>query len=624
MRYVEKASWLVPLAFVLAISLPPTASGTEHDSDREERSAQLIYNTVHMAQEANPPSPELIAQYRRAGSTSKGVGYRTQAVAEENGERFVWSFQVAYLDEVETTVEFVNTNFGPFRSGGDAATGADIYLMPDDNRIWFVLLVADISLNMIFDRDLEDPGDAVEQSRRRWHFFINEARRLGILEEANPPTMAVRIWDPETDSWRALEDLGVFTRRLADLHTQETLVLEIDVESEEMLPDQPYELEIKLGMGGENLALLEDDGVTALSDPDGDGWYEVRVESAEGGHPPRIVAARFEPLAERDESIGQKAVASLRYEDRSGEVRQDNLLERTRWVPIITHFELRADQLSAQFHTFLAGRMDADQQREFQTTRKIDGLWFNGEFNEHDNLPLNWEGKLFFDEDADDIGGEPGFENEVLIFAGSQSGIFDEDKTVYMGWTLDKETGLGFVTMEDRKDGPLEIGPFLARESVSLYVDLWIAEDVTEILDTSAANGFGPPVDPVRQQLDIRRLLEIGGELGEELEIGVWRVDDLADLRGESGSIEGFGESGFPRIKAGLRKETVERVMVGESSRLDLVAWQVGDSRDIHSTFRRPDSFGGLLPLVNNIPLTIDSGIYELQLTLTLQERADR
>ena len=93
--------------------------------------------------------------------------------------------------------------------------------------------------------------------------------------------------------------------------------------------------------------------------------------------------------------------------------------------------------------------MDAGQQQEFMRTRRIDGLWFNGEFNEHDNLLLNWEGALTYDADADDIAGEPGFENEVLVFAGSQSGIFDEDKTVYMGWTLDKETGLGFVTMED-------------------------------------------------------------------------------------------------------------------------------------------------------------------------------
>lgn len=624
MRYVVKAPWLVPLAFALAISLPPGASGTEHDSDREERSAQLIYNTVHMAQEANAPSPELIAQYRRSGSTSKGVGYRTQAVAEEDGKRFVWSFQVAYLDEIESTVEFVNTNFGPFHSGGDAATGADIYVLPEDNRIWFVLLVGNISLNMTFDRDLEEADDAVELSLRRWHFFIEEARRLGILEETDPPTMVVRIWDPETDSWRALEDLGVFTRRLADLHTPETLMLEIDVDSEEMLSDQPYEFEINLGKGGEHLALLEGDGITALGDADGDGWYEVRVEPVEGEHPPRVITARFDALADKDESIGQKAIASLRYKDRSGEVRQDNLLERTRWVPIITHFELRADQLSAQFHTFLAGRMDADQQREFQNTRKFEGLWFNGEFNKHDNLLLNWEGQLLFDEAADDMEGEPGFENEVLIFAGSQSGIFDDDKTVYMGWTLDKETGLGFVTMEDTLDGPLEIGPFLARESVNLYVDLWIAEDVTETLDVSAANGFGPPVDPVRQQLDIRRLLEIGGEPGEEFEVSVWHVDQLPDLRGENGSIEGFSETDFPRIKTGLRKDTVERVMVGPSSPLDLVAWRVGDSRDIHSYFRRPDSFGGLVPLVNNVPLTIDSGIYELQLELTLQEQADR
>ena len=357
MQYAEKAPLLMPLAFLLAISLPTGASATEHDSDREERSAQLIYNTVHMAQQDNAPSPELIAQYRRAGSTSKGIGYRTQAAAEEDGKRFIWSFQVAYLDEVESTVEFVNTNFGPFHSGGDAATGADIYVMPEENRIWIVLLVGNISLNMTFDRDMEDPGEAVELSRKRWHFFISEARRLGILEEGNPPTMVVRIWDPEVDDWRALEDLDVFTRRLADLHTPETLVLEIDVESEEMLSDQPYEFEIKLGKGGKHLALLEGDGVTALSDTDGDGWYEVRVEPADGGHPPRVIAARFEPLAEKDESIGQKAIASVRYKDRSGEVQQDNLYERSRWVPIITRFELRADQLSAQFHTFLAGRM---------------------------------------------------------------------------------------------------------------------------------------------------------------------------------------------------------------------------------------------------------------------------
>jgi hypothetical protein len=173
MRYLEKASWLLVTVFVLAVAPPLSASANGLEGDREKRSAQLIYNTVHMAQEANPPSPELIAKYRRAGSTSKGIGYRTQAAAEKDGQRFIWSFQVAYLDEIKSTVEFVNTNLGPFHSGGDAATGADIYVMLEDDRIWFVLLVGNISLNMTFDRDMDEPGEAVELSRRRWHFFID-------------------------------------------------------------------------------------------------------------------------------------------------------------------------------------------------------------------------------------------------------------------------------------------------------------------------------------------------------------------------------------------------------------------------------------------------------------------
>jgi ankyrin repeat protein len=171
---------------ILIGGLSQGAGGTEESGDRERRSAQLIYNTLHMSPAAGEPSQAQITRYRERGTTSQGVGYRAETIAQEAGKQFVWSFQVAYLsaEGLQAHQDYVAANFAPFRHGEEPESGAIIYLV--GNKVWFVLLKGKVLLNMTLEWALRDPEGAVEASLPRWRFFVAEAKRLGILEEAEP------------------------------------------------------------------------------------------------------------------------------------------------------------------------------------------------------------------------------------------------------------------------------------------------------------------------------------------------------------------------------------------------------------------------------------------------------
>lgn len=605
------------LAAVLIIAFSISALAENHDATREERSAQLIYNTAHMSRDAGKPTPELIARYHTQDFGNPGgprfVGFAQRPVTiEEDGGQVAWGFGVAYNSDGGVGYDRMTEAFyGPsslYTADTDPQTGATIYLSaPEDPErgsiyITFVLRVDDIALDMAIVRGEEDVQEALDKSLHRWHFFVSEAKRLGILDDSNPPAFLVRVWNADEERWESLENSGAFTRRLADLHDQEPLELEVEVRSDALVSDEPYMFEMKLGEGAEHLQLLDSDGLTPLADSDDNGWVEVSVEPVDGVHPPRRVIAQFEMLPDNDDSIGQKTVTSFKYEDDTGEARQENVLARSDWVPVITHFELR------------------EKQRSSQNLLRTSIEEFNGEFNKLGDLLLNWRGQT---RDRDDTSG---FLDQVRIYLGSQRAIAFGDKTIYMGWTKEKTTGLGFWTMEDRVDGPLEIGPLRERTAADLYVDLWIAEDVPESADSNATSRVPPtPEQIAEQQRFIRDRLEIGSRVSrEEFEVSVWQVDDLADLKDSGGKFPGLSRSFFPRIKQGLRKTTGERVMVGTRSRLNLWEWTPDQSREILANFRGPHPINDKLIAINSLPLVLAPGIYELRLTLTLREKEKR
>ncbi len=612
MRLSANASWTVVLAAVLTIGFSVSAFADRHDTTREERSAQLIFNTAHMSRDAGKPTPELIERYRTRdvgnpdGPQFSGFGQRATVVVDE-GERIAWGFGVAYHRDggvgYDQQMEAV---WGSIRYGTDPQTGATMYVqVPEDPErdssfnVVFILRVDNISLDMAFLRGEKDQQLGLDRSLRRWRFFVSEAKRLGVLEGSNAPIFLIKVWNADEEKWETLQNSGAFTRRLADLHSEEPLGLEVEVQSEGLVPDEPYVFEMQLGKGAEHLRLLDSDGVTALEDSDGNGWVEVRVDPVDGAHPPRPLVAQFESLPDGDESIGQKTVTSFKYEDDTGEARQENVLARSDWIPVITHFELRAKQRSV-----LAPLRTSIEE-------------FNGEFNKHGDLLLNWRGRT---RDRDDTSG---FLDQVGIYLNSQRAIAFGDGTIYMGWTKEQTTGLGFWTLEDRVDGPLEIGPLQARTATDLYVDVWIEEDLPESSDPNAANRSPPSPDKIAEdQRFIRERLEIGSRLsGEEFEVSVWHVDDLADLKDDDGKFPGLSQSFFPRIKKGLRRTTGDRVKVGTNLFFE---WTPDLSREISAHFRGPHPINDPLLAKAALPLILAPGIYELRLTLTLREKEKR
>ena len=101
MRFPANAFLTALLAAVLAIAFSLTAFADEHDLTREERSAQLIFNTAHMSPDAGTPTPELIARYRLqdvgnvGGPQFTGFGQRPVIIVED-GERVGYGFGVAF------------------------------------------------------------------------------------------------------------------------------------------------------------------------------------------------------------------------------------------------------------------------------------------------------------------------------------------------------------------------------------------------------------------------------------------------------------------------------------------------------------------------------------------------
>jgi uncharacterized protein len=173
----------------LALALPASMPEARGDAAREALAGQLVFNTLHLSSAAGEPSAEEIAGYRRRGSTSHGVGYRGEVVALEAAGQLVWSFQIAFLrdaEAVEAHDQMPDRFLRPYARGVDEATGAAIFVIPEGGwgkqRIWFILRQDRTALNMTIDRNEADADEALAASLPRWHFFVAEARRLGLLE----------------------------------------------------------------------------------------------------------------------------------------------------------------------------------------------------------------------------------------------------------------------------------------------------------------------------------------------------------------------------------------------------------------------------------------------------------
>ena len=131
-------------AAMLVLSAAPLRADDD-DATREQRSAQLIFNAMKMSNEAGWPIPPLVRQYRLAGTTSSGVGYRGQHVGREDGKNFVCLPGVTYLNEkgLALTLDQTAAQLGAERIGSDRRMGATIYVQRDDrgdaDRILFLM-----------------------------------------------------------------------------------------------------------------------------------------------------------------------------------------------------------------------------------------------------------------------------------------------------------------------------------------------------------------------------------------------------------------------------------------------------------------------------------------------------
>jgi ankyrin repeat protein len=596
------------------------------DADREQRSGQLIFNGLRMSNQAGSPSAYLIAKWRRMGTTSAGVGYREQQLLREDGVRFVISPGVVYLNEKGMAMTLDETAAGllakPF--GSDRQTGATVYLMTDDrdnpDRILYMCRRGNVQLYMIIDRSDEDGEEMTRRSIHRWRFLVKEAERLEIFEPANPPQFVVKVWDEYLGEWQALPGGQAFSRRLAKLHEEESLLLEIDVESEMIAATQPYEFEIRVQKGEKFLQLRDVDDRTALADPDRDGWNEVRVDPVDGQHPPRRLYAHFGAEPEGSSERAQEAEFGVRYADKSGAAEQASGLRRTIPTIMVTAFELRPAQLSASFEIFSS--LLTEEEREGLRSSQVDpGTWFNGVFDSKQDMLSSWGPCTDADSGCDPYG----LWGRVTVSDDGRSpyGPRSMFETTYLGWAWDlrdNSTSTGFLVMEDRPDGPLEVGPLLRNESVSLYFDISLQEVHEDV--EGQGGGYRSLRELVEYELELRDRLEIGRPQGHgcPFEISIWHVDDLQDLKDENGRIRSLSSQDFERIKRGLRKPTGERVTQAGGRFGDLFTFRAGHSRSINSWFPLsldtlgvPTPFGEMEGLPPYWKLDLEAGIYELR-----------
>ena len=638
MRQLHRCGVVLVLGLLLLPTLPTRAEDGE--GTREQRTGQLLQNLIKMSsQVAAPPAP-LVAKWRRAGSSSHGVGYRTMVTAREGEHMSGYHLGVTYLtpEGLAMSMDDAVTVLRGTRYGTDRATGGGTYVFHgtrgEPNGVMFVMRQGGVQLYLKLDRTGEPVETLFERCEKRWRFLVAEAKRLGILDASTAPQLVVRVWDELQGEWEVLGSGASFARRLADLRLEEDLVMEVEVRSDFLVPDRPYAFQIRTLKGAEFMQLRDTDGQTPLADRDGDGWMDVQVDPVDGGHPPRRLTARFKAQAPEDDASAQKAQIETRFRDSSGEAQQQNGLKRAAIDVVVTHLELRATDLSAQFDKFVTGRLTEEQIAAFRQSRKDPGTWFNGTFGETGDLQYNWNG---YDLDTSDLGGGPGgltypaFKDRVGVVQGSQADALKPDGAVTMGWARNLASGEDdFLVMEDLHGHPLEIPPLLVKKPMNLYVDVWFVEDLADTLGEST-----DARRTVEQQIAIREKLEVGVAQGggKALEASVWLVDDLADLKDAEGVIHAGHAALHRRVQEGLRRPTSERQMRTGGDTYDLFAFQPGDSRSLETYFplRTRDNaqdpmglIGQPLPLVHDRRLDLPSGIYELQLRISFRDAQTR
>jgi hypothetical protein len=182
------------VAAILVFGLIPVlAASWEPVDERDDKVGTLIHNTIHMSRLAGSPTLEDIAQWKKRGRTSVGLGYHTPPLDFGEGDgRYSASINIVFMSE-----EYAQRDFEMFAESyvqDDPVSGGRIYLTrspenPTEKPYVMYMLYRDgVMLRMLAAtvKHLED-DETIGLTIPRYRYLVEEARRLGIISDITVP-----------------------------------------------------------------------------------------------------------------------------------------------------------------------------------------------------------------------------------------------------------------------------------------------------------------------------------------------------------------------------------------------------------------------------------------------------
>jgi hypothetical protein len=185
---MKKRLALAPILAAVCALVMIIGSGTNICADeRDEKTGQVIHNTINMSRLAGKPTIEDIALWKRSGTTDHGVGYRCKPVQVGSGDDLIaFMISISYINQQSADITLAMFAGAPMVK--DATTGADIFIARNERNpdapphITYLLYKDGVQLTMMYNlRKNVDDQEAISMTQDRYHYLVAEAKRLKLI-----------------------------------------------------------------------------------------------------------------------------------------------------------------------------------------------------------------------------------------------------------------------------------------------------------------------------------------------------------------------------------------------------------------------------------------------------------